>query len=264
MSPRIVGIVNVTEDSFSDGGLYRDPGKAADHARRLVAEGADVVEIGPASSHPDAKRVSAAEEIRRLETVLDRLGDLEVPIAVDSFQPETQRFALERGVAYLNDVRGFPEPARVPGLARADCRLVVMHSVRGSGRATRVRTDPGTIVESIERFFAERLARLGAAGVERQRLLLDPGMGFFVGSRPEPSLAVLGDLPRLKRRFGLPVWISVSRKSFLAAITGRKTPELGAATLAAELYAAAQGADYIRTHDVRALRDALAVAAALE
>ena len=88
-------------------------------------------------------------------------------------------------------------------------------------------------------------------------------MGFFVGSRPEPSLAVLRDLPRLKRRFGLPIWISVSRKSFLAAITGRKTRELGAATLAAELYAAAQGADYIRTHDVRALRDALAVAAAL-
>ncbi len=259
MAPKIVGIVNVTEDSFSDGGLYLDPGKAADHAFRLAEEGADVVELGPASSHPDSAEVSPAEEVRRLGAVLDRIAGLSTPVGVDSFHPETQAYAIERGVAYLNDIQGFPDPGLDPVLARADCRVVVMHSVQGRGRATRVPTEAGTVMSRIERFFENRVDRLTSSGIDRERILLDPGMGFFLGSRPEPSVEVLRGLPRLKRRFALPLWISVSRKSFLAEITGRTTEALGPATLAAELYAAAQGADCIRTHDVRALRDALQV-----
>ncbi len=162
----------------------------------------------------------------------------------------------------LNDIRGFPEPALYPKLARSDCRLLVMHSVQ-RGPATRARTDAASVWDGIDRFFRERLAALEAAGVERGRLVLDPGMGFFLGDDPEPSLRVLRRLPVLRERFACALAVSVSRKSFLGALTGRDVAERGAATLAAELFAARQGVDWIRTHDVRALRDALAVWSAL-
>jgi dihydropteroate synthase len=151
-----------------------------------------------------------------------------------------------------------------PDLAAGQCRLVVMHAVTGEGRARRVDLGPGEVWRRIEGFFAERVVRLEAAGIARERLILDPGMGFFLSTRADASLHVLTGLDRLKRMFGLPVMVSVSRKSFLAAITGRDAPgERGAASLAAELYAAAHGADYIRTHDPGALRDGLRVMAAL-
>ena len=149
-------------------------------------------------------------------------------------------------------------------LAAARCRLVVMHAVQDRGRARRVALGADAVWRRIEAFFAERVPRLERAGIARERLILDPGMGFFLSSRPEASLRVLAELGRLNRAFGLPVLVSVSRKSFLAALTGRDTPaELGPASLAAELFAAAQGADLIRTHDPAALRDGLRVAEAL-
>jgi dihydropteroate synthase type 2 len=262
--PQIVGIVNITADSFSDGGRFLDPRAALAHARRLAADGADIVELGAAASNVAANPVPPAEEMRRLDTVLAALAGSGTPLAVDTSQPETQRFALARGVAYLNDIRGFPDPAVYPDLAAGQCRLVVMHAVTGEGRARRVDLGAGEVWRRIEGFFAERVARLSAAGIARERLILDPGMGFFLSTRADASLHVLTGLDRLKRMFGLPVMVSVSRKSFLAAITGREAPgERGAATLAAELYAAAHGADYIRTHDPGALRDGLRVMAAL-
>ena len=262
--PQIVGIVNITADSFSDGGRFLDPRAALAHARRLAADGADIVELGAAASNVAANPVPPAEEIRRLDAVLAALAGSGTPLAVDTSQPETQRFALARGVAYLNDIRGFPDPGVYPDLAAGDCRLVVMHAVTGEGRARRIDLGPGEVWRRIEGFFAERVARLSAAGIARERLILDPGMGFFVSTRADASLHVLTGLDRLKRMFGLPVMVSVSRKSFLAAITGREAPgERGAASLAAELYAAAHGADYIRTHDPGALRDGLRVMAAL-
>jgi dihydropteroate synthase type 2 len=262
-TPRIVGVVNITDDSFSDGGRYLAPADALAHARRLRREGADIVELGPASSHPDARRVTADEERQRLAPVLEVLAAEGVPVAVDSYLPDTQRFALAEGATCLNDIQGFPDRALYPTLRQADCTLVVMHSVQRTGPATRVRTDPGDAWASIERFFAERLAALEAAGIPRNRLVIDPGLGFFLGSDPEPSVAVLGDVRRLKDRFGLPVLVSPSRKSFLGHLTGRDTDHLGPATLAAELHAVRHGVDYIRTHDVAALRDALTVHGAL-
>lgn len=264
MAPRLVGVVNVTADSFSDGGCTLEPSAAVDRARRLVAAGADWVELGAASSHPDAADVPPAEEIRRLAPVLEALLPEDTPVAVDSFQPAVQRWCLERGVRMLNDIQGFPHRELYGELRDADALLVVMHSVQGRGRASRVALEPERVVEHLYAFFEARLAALLGAGVSRERLVLDPGMGFFLGSAPEASLAVLRELPRLRRRFGLPVLVSVSRKSFLGSLTGRGVRERGAATLAAELFAAARGADYIRTHDVAALRDALAVRAALE
>lgn len=261
---KLIGVVNVTEDSFSDGGRFLDPDDAIAHARRLAGEGADVVEVGAASSHPDARHVPPGVEIDRLAPVVSALVDDGVPVAVDSCRVETQRWALTRGVDILNDVRGFPDPAIYPALAAAPGRLVVMHSIRQAERATRDRTEPGRVVGDLFDFFTKRIAGLEAAGIARERLILDPGMGFFLGSDPGPSVEVLRSLGALRRHFGLATLVSVSRKSFLAALTGRPTAELGGATLAAEIFAAADArVDWIRTHDVGALRDALRVLEAL-
>lgn len=261
--PHIVGIVNITTDSFSDGGRYLAPEDALAHARRLRSEGADIIELGPASSHPDAARITADEERRRLAPVIEQLTAEDIPLSVDSLLPDTQRFAITHGVVCLNDIQGFPDRDVYPMLAGADCRLVVMHSVQRKGPATRVTTDPALVWASINRFFAERLEALQTAGITQDRLIIDPGLGFFLGSNPEPSLAVLTGIRQLKARFAAPLLVSPSRKSFLRTLTGRDTARVGSATLAAELYAASQGADYIRTHDVAALRDALTVLDAL-
>ena len=202
--------------------------------------------------------------MRRLDPVIAALGADGTPISVDSFQPVVQRFAIDRGVAFLNDIQGFPDASLYPELARASCRLVVMHAAQGRGRAQRLEIPADRIWGRIHDFFAARVAAFERSGVARDRLILDPGMGFFLSSRPEASLRVLAGLDRLKRDFGLPVLVSVSRKSFLRAITGHTAAvELDAATLAAELYAAEAGADYIRTHDPATLRDGLRVTAAL-
>ncbi len=262
--PTIFGIVNVTEDSFSDGGRFLDPAAALGQARALLADGANVVDLGAAASNVDAKPVSAAEEIRRLDPLISALTADGTPVSVDSFLPEVQRFAIAHDVDYLNDIQGFPDPSVYPELAAARCRLVVMHAVQGRGRAQRLELSAGEVWQRIGSFFSQRIAALEAAGVAHERIVVDPGMGFFLSSRPDASLHVLARLGELKRHFGLPVLVSVSRKSFLRALARRSTAaELGAATLAAELYAAEQGADYIRTHDPGALADGLSIAAAL-
>ena len=257
--PRIVGIVNMTRDSFSDGGRYLAPEDALTHAWRLRSAGADIIELGPAASHPSAARVSAAEERRRLAPVIRWLTAAGVPVSVDSLLPDTHRFAVASGAAYLNDIQGFPDPGRYRELAAAGCRLIVMHSVQRSGPATKVPTSPEEAWARIERFFTGRLAALERAGVAADRLIIDPGLGYFLSSNPEASLVALAGIRHLRARYGLPVLVSPSRKSFLRALTGRGVARTGPATLAAELFAAWQGADYIRTHDVAALHDALTV-----
>lgn len=255
MRPGILGIVNLTADSFSDGGLYLEPARAIAHARQLARDGADVIDLGPASSHPQTPEVDAATEIARLAPVIDALHADGLALSIDSWRAETQRFALERGAAWLNDVRGFPDPAIYPELARATCRLVVMHALPRGAEFT---------WSALLAFVEQRLAALVAAGIAESRLVIDPGMGLFLSERPEASLEVLRRLPELRRHFARELLISVSRKSFLGALTGRAVGERGAASLAAELHAAAQGVDWIRTHDARALRDALAIREALE
>ena len=182
---------------------------------------------------------------------------------MDSFRPETLRFAISAGAACLNDIHGFGDPGLYPVLAASQCRLVVMHAVQAAGPATRVVTDPAAVRDGMCRFFARRLAALQAAGIGRDRLIIDPGLGYFLGSTPGPSLAALAGIRELKDTFGVPVLVSPSRKSFLRALTGRDVTRSGPVTLAAEIFAAWQGADYIRTHDVAAARDALTLLAAI-
>jgi len=261
--PQIVGIVNITGDSFSDGGQFLKPTAAIDHARSLIAAGADFVELGPASSNPDALLLSAEDQIERLAPVLNELSADKVPLSVDATNSAVLEFAIDAKVAMLNDIRGFSDPALHDRLADCDARLVVMHSLLERERAARNNATPEQVLASIDRFFETRLGELVRAGVPEERLIVDPGMGFFLGNDPKASIAVLQRIPELKARFGCPIFISVSRKSFLRAITGRAIEDIGPATLAAELYAAREGATYLRTHDVLALGDALKTVEAL-
>jgi dihydropteroate synthase type 2 len=272
---QLIGILNMTPDSFSDGGLYLEPARARARAEQLMADGADAVELGPASSHPDARKVSAELEISRLEKVLEPLLREGIPLAVDSFQTETQRWCLGRGIQRLNDTQGFRDSSLWRELAADSCDLVVMHSVQDSGPATRAPSvesfEAAEVVECIAGFLERRVADLTEAGISRERIIVDPGMGFFLAPTPESSIAALRGLSPLRARLACRVLVSVSRKSFLGSICSdddsggsRAVEDRLPATLAAELFAARQGVDFIRTHDVRGLRDALRVSIALE
>ena len=260
----IFGIVNVTRDSFSDGGRYLAPEAAIAHAQRLREDGADVVDLGAESTHPEAEAVPAAEEIRRLEPVVTALVRSGAQVSVDTHKPEVMRAMVSLGAHWLNDVRGFRSEGALAAAvaAPANVRFVVMVSRSLGARAERGRGGAAGLIDELHAFAAERIAAFVAAGVARERLVFDPGMGVFVGDGPEPSLAVLTHLRELQRA-GLPLLVSVSRKGFLGAITGRPLGERGPATLAAELWAVRQGAVFIRTHDPGALRAALAVERAL-
>lgn len=261
---KIVGIVNITRDSFSDGGRYLAPEKAIEHARKLVEDGADVLELGPASSHPDSEVVTDDEQISRLAAVIPAVAELEVPIAVDISEPRVQHYALGQSVDYINDIRGFPDKSIYPLLADAKCEIVVMYSRNDKHKAERVESCSDDILADINRFFEMRISSMVSAGISEERIILDPGMGFFLGPDPELSINVLKQLHVLKDKWSLPFLISVSRKSFLQKLTNRPASECEAATLSAELFAYRQGVDFIRTHNVKQLREAVTVLDCLE
>jgi dihydropteroate synthase type 2 len=264
-SPRLLGIVNITEDSFSDGGRFLDRQAAIGQADNLLAAGADVVDLGAIASNPDSARIPVNIEIERLEPVLSHLHARGALVSVDSFRPEVQLYALSRGVAFLNDIHGFPHPTVYPALAASSCRLIAMHSLHGPNHVTRADIPVADVVDTIIRFFQDRLAALEAAGIARERVIVDPGMGFFLGANPYASFAALAGIGRIKRALGLPLLVSVSRKSFLRNVTGQSdAARAGPATLAAEIFAALRGADFIRTHDVAALVDAMKVLRAIQ
>jgi dihydropteroate synthase type 2 len=260
---KILGILNITADSFSDGGKYLAPDAALTHATSLMEDGADILDIGAASSNPDAAAVTPDVEIARLQSIIPALKEKGFSLSVDSFATEVQRWALAQGVDYLNDIHGFADPDFYPELASSSARLIVMHMVQEHGVAVRTDVPPAEIFDRVIRFFDARIAGLEKAGIARDRLILDPGMGQFVGRDPENSLILLRRLPELRARYGLPLLVSVSRKGFLRKLAGQPVERAGAASLAAELFAEAQGVDYIRTHAPAALRDGVKVLKAM-
>jgi dihydropteroate synthase type 2 len=263
-APRIFGILNITSDSFSDGGRYLNADDALAHAAKLLDDGADVIDIGASASNPDAEVVPPEDEIARLEPVVRALKARKASISIDTFSAATQRWAIAQDVDWLNDIQGFPDPALYDELARSHVGLVVMHNIAPRGQARRIDTNPSTIFDHLFRFFDDRIAALEAAGIARSRMVIDPGMGFFLGVDPEVSLAVLRRLDEIKNRYRLPLMISVSRKSFIRKLADVDVTDAGPATLAAELFAASQGADYLRTHDAKAFKHAFAVWSALQ
>jgi dihydropteroate synthase len=269
---QLIGILNITRDSFSDGGRFLVPEAALEHARQLVADGADIIDVGAESTHPDAEDVSADVEIERLTAVIERLKADDVRVSVDTYKPAVMRHVLALGADLINDVTALRDPEAVAAVRDSDARLIIMHSRASGARAERPtlsndRSGPA-MVDQIVEFFGQREAELAAAGIDRRRLILDPGMGFFLSPRPESSLAVLRGLERIAA-LGLPVCVSTSRKSFVGSVLGggeepRPVTQRGAGTLATEIWAAWRGVAYIRTHDVRALHDALTMLAAIE
>ena len=258
---QILGILNITRDSFSDGGRYLQPDRALAYAHRLIADGAKFIDVGAESTHPDAEDVSAEEELARLTPVIAALRADGVRVSVDTHKPEVMRAVLTLGTELINDVTALRDPAAVAAVRDSSARIILMHSISAGARAERRDADTPNMVEQILAFFRCRIAELETAGIARERLILDPGMGLFLGRDPAASLIVLQNLDRLAA-LRLPLCVSTSRKSFIGAVLAapgapRPVDQRGAGTLATELWAAQHGVEYIRTHDVRALRDAL-------
>jgi dihydropteroate synthase type 2 len=265
---QILGILNVTRDSFSDGGRYLDPVVAVAHAQQMVADGADVIDIGAQPTNPDAEIVSAEEELARLLPVIELLRAASVRVSVDTFRPEVMRRVLAAGAEFINDVTALRDAEAVAAVREHQARIILMHSTAAEARAERADISPVGMLERILAFFERRIGELEVAGIARQRLIIDPGMGMFLSRDPRASLVVLRELPRLAQ-FRLPILVSSSRKGFIGELlrSGEKRPradQRAAGTLATELWAALHGATYIRTHEPRPLRDALMLWQAIE
>ena len=259
--PRVMGIVNVTPDSFSDGGDYAQLDAAVAHARRLVADGADMLDIGGESTRPGAEPVAEAEERRRVVPLVEALVSLNVPLSVDTCKPVVMRAALEAGADMVNDIMALQAPGAVAAVqAFPHSGICIMH-MQGEPRTMQAAPVYANVVGDIQRFLQQRVDALLEAGVDSRRIVLDPGFGF--GKTVEQNYQLLRELPRLVG-IGLPVLAGLSRKSMIGALTGRAPAERVAGSVAAALAAVARGASIVRVHDVADTVDALKVWRAVE
>jgi dihydropteroate synthase len=254
-----MGVVNVTPDSFSDGGLFLDADAAVEHGRRLAAEGAAILDIGGESTRPGSEGVTAEEELRRVLPVVEGLSSTGAQISIDTSKAEVAAAALDAGASYVNDVtafRGDPALASLVAERAVDCCL--MHML---GTPRTMQDDPryDDVVADVKAFLEQRLAFAVREGVPEQRVMLDPGIGF--GKTVEHNLELLARLDEIAA-LGRPVVVGVSRKSFLGRITGREPADRAVATAAANVLALERGASVFRVHDVPETLDALTVAAA--
>ena len=254
--PRVMGIVNVTPDSFSDGGHLADTAAALRHCEQLVAEGADILDIGGESSRPGAEPVSLEEELARVLPVLEGALRLDVPLSVDTVKPEVMRRSLALGADIVNDIRALQAPGALEAVAACPRAGVCLMHMRGDPATMQQRPAYADVVDEVSAFLRERLQALRAAGIADQRIVLDPGVGF--GKSVEHNLDLLRRQPELLA-LGRPLLLGWSRKSTLGALTGRAVGERLAASLAAALAAAQRGARILRVHDVAATVDALRV-----
>jgi dihydropteroate synthase len=258
--PLVMGVVNVTPDSFYDGGRYGAPQAAIAQARRLAEEGADLLDVGGESSRPGAAPVTAEEELARILPVLEAIAGLEVPVSVDTTKPEVMRTALAHGAAMVNDITALAAPGALELVATADAAVCLMH-MQGSPRTMQAEPTYADVVVEVRDFLAARAAACVAAGIARDRIVVDPGFGF--GKTVAHNLALLARLGEIAA-LGFPVLAGWSRKSSLGRITGRPADDRLAASVAAAMLAVQRGARIVRVHDVAATRDALAVLAAVE
>jgi dihydropteroate synthase len=257
--PRIMGIVNVTPDSFSDGGENLDPVAARETAQRLIEEGADILDIGGESTRPGAADVSVAEELQRVLPLVVALRDARVPISVDTSKTEVMHAALGEGASIINDVRALQAPRALDEVARSGCGVVLMHML-GQPRTMHVAPHYADVVREVRTFLQARRDALLGAGVTQERIALDPGFGF--GKTLAHNLALLADLASLQA-LGQPVLVGLSRKSMLGQLTDRPVDRRVHASVAAALLAVERAASIVRVHDVAATRDALRIWAAL-
>ncbi len=251
----VMGVVNITTDSFSDGGRYATPAAAVAHARRLIDEGADLLDIGGESTRPGAAPVSVRDEIARIVPVLDALRDCGRPLSVDTRRPEAMRAALEHGADFINDIEALRAPGALEAVRDSGCAVCVMH-MQGEPQTMQQAPHYRDVVSEVEEFLAERVAALVEAGIERERIVVDPGIGF--GKTLRHNLLLIDAVDELVT-LGQPVLVGVSRKSMIGALTGRDVDHRLAGSLSAMLAAAARGAGIVRVHDVADTCDALRV-----
>jgi dihydropteroate synthase len=248
-----MGVVNVTPDSFSDGGRFEDAEAAIAHAFSLVEEGADIVDVGGESSRPGAAPVSVEEELRRVLPVVRQLRG--VPVSVDTRRPEVMRAALDFGASMINDIEALGAPGALDAVAKSDCAVCLMHK---KGDPATMQQDPhyDDVVAEVSLFLEERVNAARQAGIARERIVIDPGFGF--GKTLQHNLALMKGLPALQN-LGVPVLVGWSRKSSLGRITGRKEDERLAGSLAMALLSLQRGARILRVHDVRETRDVVRI-----
>jgi dihydropteroate synthase len=260
--PLVVGVVNATPDSFSDGGKRRSPSQWIDHALECYEAGAAIVEVGGESNVSNRPPVSAAVEIERVVPVIEALVARGAPVAIDTHKTETAAAALAAGASIVNDISGLREAEMIALCAESEAGVVLMHT------ATPPKTPlwddglyPNGVVDHLADFFERRLAEMAAAGIPRERVVIDPGPDF--AKTPSQTVAALRDLDRLAG-FGCPIMLAISRKDFIGALTGRKPRERAAGTFAALASGLARGGRLLRVHDVEGTVDFLRVWEALE
>jgi dihydropteroate synthase len=251
--PLVMGVVNVTPDSFTDGGRFFDPEAAVSHARRLAAEGADIIDLGGESTRPGAAPVSEGEELRRILPVLEKIKDL--CVSVDTRRPAVMKAVLAAGASMINDIRALAEPYALEAVAATGCAVCLMHM---KGEPATMQREPryDDVVGEVKAFLKEAVRRCRFAGIGADRIVADPGFGF--GKTVEHNLAVLRKLPEFAS-LGVPLLAGLSRKSTIGHLTGRPVGERLAGSLAMALLALQGGAKILRVHDVKETRDVIAV-----
>jgi dihydropteroate synthase len=253
--PLVMGIINATPDSFSDGGEHLQYDAALAHAQQLITEGADMLDIGGESTRPGALPVSAQQEMDRVLPVIESLRDAPIPISIDTRKPEVMRAAIAAGAQMVNDIDALQDAAAMQAVAASSVAVCLMHK-QGDPQTMQAQPHYRNVVAEVGEFLRGRIAAAEAAGIQRNRIVIDPGFGF--GKTLEHNLALLSELNSLTE-LGVPVLAGLSRKSMLGALTGQDVTQRLPASIAAALIAVQRGAAIVRVHDVRATVDALKV-----
>lgn len=254
--PLIMGILNVTPDSFSDAGQFQSLELAIEHAEQMIAEGVDIIDIGGESTRPGSPSVPLDEELRRVMPVIYALRDCGKPLSIDTYKPEVMREAIAAGADMINDINGFRADGAWSAIKESDCALCVMHMQRDP-LTMQMQPQYEDVTQEVIAFLHERLTTAAEEGIARERLCIDPGFGF--GKTLAHNLALLRNIGRLAEELGLPVLAGLSRKSMIGAITGKPVERRLAGTIAANLAAMTHGARILRVHDVAETIDAVKV-----
>ncbi len=259
--PLVMGILNVTEDSFSDGGDFVQIEKAIDHAKKMIAEGADIVDIGAQSTRPGAQEIPLKLELQRVIAVLDALKDSRVALSVDTYQPQVMKEALAHGASIINDVYAFRKDGAVEAVAKSNCGLCVMH-MKGTPATMQKNPEYHNLMAEVKEFLLERVKVLESAGVQPQRICIDPGFGF--GKTFEQNMELFAKAEEFVA-LGYPVLYGMSRKTFLGVVSGKKIPkERTTSSVVAHTIAVEKGVQIVRVHDVAKTVEAIKVLQAIK
>ncbi|MFP3256075.1 MAG: dihydropteroate synthase [Thermoplasmata archaeon] len=256
---RIMGILNVTPDSFSDGGMYMKRERALEHAKKIVEEGADIIDIGAESTRPGSRPIDSKEEISRLSPVIDDITSLPVPVSVDTYKPDVAEFALEHGAKIINDIYGLGKEGMLDVVKRYNAGIIIMH-MKGEPSTMQQNPTYENVTSEIIYFLRERTLYAIGNGIRKENIAIDPGIGF--GKRIEHNIKILRELQSFKS-LGFPIVVGVSRKGFIGEILGKDVNERLIGSIASALFAITNGASVIRAHDVKETKEAIRMLEAL-